>query len=54
MPYAEVAAGGNHFAVTGVTVEYRQSVRFGDTITLVTGIEQLRRRKVTFGYEVTR
>ena len=30
LPYADFAAAGNHFAVTGIDVAYRQSCRFGD------------------------
>lgn len=50
MPYVEVAAGGNHFAVTGVAVEYRAAARFGDTVRVIVGLSQLRSRQVTFTY----
>ena len=52
MPYVEVAAGGNHFAVTGVAVEYRASARFGDIVRVIVGLSQLRSRQVTFAYTV--
>lgn len=52
MPYRQVAAGGNHFAVTGIQVEYRDAARFGDMIRVVTWVSELRSRKVSFGYEV--
>lgn len=52
IPYREVAAGGNHFAVTGIQVEYRDAARFGDPVRVLTWISELRSRKVSFGYEV--
>ncbi len=53
MPYVEVARGGNHFAVTGVHVEYRAPARFGDTVRVACWVTRLRSRHVTFEYEVT-
>ena len=52
MPYAEIAGGGNHFAVTGVRVEYRAPARFGDVVQCHTQLENLRSRQVSFAYEV--
>lgn len=52
MPYAEVAAGGNHFAVTAVDVEYRAPARFGDTVRISAAVRQLRSRHVSFTYTV--
>jgi acyl-CoA thioester hydrolase len=52
MPYTEVADGGNHLAVTGISAEYRTGARFGDTVRVVTRLERLRSRQVTFTYEV--
>jgi acyl-CoA thioester hydrolase len=52
MPYTEIAAGGHHFAVTGIHAEYRASARFGDTIRILTRIEDLRSRQIKFGYEL--
>jgi acyl-CoA thioester hydrolase len=52
MPYAEVAARGNHFAVTGLEVCYREASRFGETIRLTTTVTALRSRQVSFGYTV--
>lgn len=52
MPYTEIAAGGHHFAVTGIHAEYRASARFGDTIRILTRIEELRSRQIKFGYEL--
>ena len=52
IPYAEVAAGGNHFAVTAVQVEYRASARFGDVVRVTSYLESVRSRQVKFRYEV--
>lgn len=52
MPYAEIAAGGHHFAVTSLQVEYRSTARFGDPIQVVTRLARLRSRQVAFQYEV--
>lgn len=54
MPYAEVAAGGHHFAVTGIRVEYRTVAHFGETVTVVSRLARLRSRQVAFTYEVRR
>lgn len=52
VPYAEVAAAGYHFAVTGLQVQYRASAAFGDTIRVVSRVTQLRSRQIAFGYEL--
>jgi len=52
MPYTEIAAGGHHFSVTGITVQYRASATFGDTVRVVTRLAQLRSRQVSFEYEL--
>jgi acyl-CoA thioester hydrolase len=52
MPYAQVAAGGNHFAVTAAGVEYRAPARFGDTVRVTVALAQLRSRQVRFEYVV--
>jgi acyl-CoA thioester hydrolase len=52
MPYAEVAAGGNHFAVTAAGVEYRAPARFGDIVRVTACLAQLRSRQVRFEYLV--
>jgi acyl-CoA thioester hydrolase len=54
MPYAELAAGGNHFAVIAVQVEYRTPARFGDTVRILSRLTELRSRRVGFAYEVVR
>ena len=46
MPYAEVAAGGHHFAVTAVEVEYRAPVRFGETVRVTVAVRQLRSQPI--------
>ena len=52
VPYAEVAAGGNHFAVTSACVEYRAPARFGDTVRITVSLTHLRSRQVRFEYVV--
>jgi acyl-CoA thioester hydrolase len=52
MPYAEVAAGGHHFAVITACVEYRVPARFGDTVRVTATLSQLRSRRVRFEYLV--
>jgi acyl-CoA thioester hydrolase len=52
MPYAEIAAGGHHFAVTALHAEYRTAARFGDRVRVVTRLARLRSRQVAFRYEV--
>lgn len=54
MPYSEIAAGGHHFAVTSVGVEYRTPARFGESVCVVTRLCRLRSREVAFAYEVRR
>lgn len=52
MPYAEIAQGGHHFAVTGIQAEYRTAAHFGEPIQVVTRLAQLRSRQVSFTYEI--
>ena len=52
MPYTEVAAGGHHFAVTEVAIEYRTPAYFGDTVRLDTRLVELRSRQVEFEYQI--
>ncbi len=52
VPYAEVAAGGHHFAVTAACVEYRAPARFGDTVRITASLAHLRSRQVRFDYLV--
>jgi acyl-CoA thioester hydrolase len=50
VPYAEVAAAGYHFAVTGLHVQYRAASAFGDTVRVVSRVTKLRSRQIEFGY----
>lgn len=52
VPYAEVAAGGNHFAVTAAGVEYRAPAHFGEVVRVTASLTQLRSRQVRFEYVV--
>lgn len=52
MPYTEIAAGGHHFAVTGIEAQYRSSLRFGDRARIITRLVHLRSRQVSFEYEI--
>ena len=52
VPYVEVAAGGNHFAVTAAGVEYRAPAHFGDVVRVTVTLAQLRSRQVRFEYSV--
>jgi acyl-CoA thioester hydrolase len=52
MPYVEIAAGGNHFAVTNACVEYRAPARFGDVVRVTAFLAHLRSRQVRFDYTV--
>jgi acyl-CoA thioester hydrolase len=54
IPYAQFAAEGNHFAVTGINVAYRHSCRFGDVVLVETQVTHVRSRQVTFAYKVRR
>lgn len=53
LPYAEFAAGGHHFAVTALQVEFRAPARFGDTVRVGATLDRLRSRHVAFRYAVT-
>jgi len=52
LPYAEVAASGYHFAVTGLQTQYRAASRFGDQVRIETRCLTLRSRQVVFAYEL--
>ena len=52
VPYKEVAAHGNHFAVTGVQLEYRAPACFGDVVRVTAAVERMRSRQVIFAYTV--
>jgi len=52
--YASIEKLGYLLMVTGVQISYRQPARYGDRVTLVSHIERIASRGVTFGYEVRR
>jgi acyl-CoA thioester hydrolase len=52
LPYAEFAAGGHHFAVTRLEVEFRAPARFGDIVQVDAILARLRSRHVAFTYTV--
>lgn len=52
IPYQEFAAGGHHFAVTGLTASYRRNCRFGDAVQVHIALRQVRTRQIAFVYEV--
>ncbi len=52
LPYEQVAAQGFNFAVTGLSIQYRTSATFGDSVRVVTYLETLRSRQIAFTYEV--
>ena len=54
VPYAEIAAGGNHLAVTSLAAQYRTPARFDDVVRIVTRLQELRSRQVSFSYELRR
>ena len=53
MPYREIAQGGNHLAVTGISATYRASATFGDVLRIQTRLTKLRSRLVSFAYEIS-
>ncbi len=50
IPYTVIAAGGNHFAVTSLQVDYRLPAHFGETVRLMTTVGALRSRQIVFHY----
>ena len=52
IPYQDFAAGGHHFAVTGLTASYRRNCRFGDAVQVRISLNQVRTRQISFDYEV--
>lgn len=51
-PYTEFAAGGHHFAVTGLNVQFRTAARFGDVVRVKATLQSVRSRQVVFAYRV--
>jgi acyl-CoA thioester hydrolase len=52
--YADLEALGVLLAVTDVSLRYHAPARYDDLIRVVTTLEQVRSRGVTFGYEILR
>lgn len=52
--YGEIEKLGYRLMVTGLTLEYRGSARYGDTVSVTCHIVRLGSRGLRFGYEVTR
>ncbi|GHF35068.1 4-hydroxybenzoyl-CoA thioesterase [Deinococcus metalli] len=54
LPYAEIEARGYYLMLSGLNVEYRRAAKYGDTVTVVTRVAQLRSRTLAFTYTVER
>ena len=52
MPYTEIAGAGFNFAVTDLQCRYRNAIRFGDAVQVVTRLASLRSRQIEFVYEI--
>ncbi len=52
MPYTEIAGAGYNFAVTDLQCRYRNAIRFGDPVQVVTRLGLLRSRQIEFRYTV--
>ena len=52
MPYTEIASAGYNFAVTDLKCRYRDAIRFGDAVQVITRLGSLRSRQVEFVYEI--
>lgn len=52
MPYTEIAGAGYNFAVTDLQCRYRNAIRFGDAVQVITRLGSLRSRQVEFVYEI--
>lgn len=52
--YAEIESGGHYLVVTGATLRYRGSARYGDTVTVDCRVEEMGSRRLVFGYSVRR
>jgi acyl-CoA thioester hydrolase len=51
-PYSQVAAEGIDFAVVDVAARYLKPAHYDDEVIVVTRLEELRSRSMTFSYEV--
>ncbi len=52
MPYTEIAGAGYNLAVTDLQCRYRNAIRFGDAVQVITRLGSLRSRQVEFVYEI--
>ena len=52
LPYAEVEARGYYLMLSGLNVEYRRAARYDEALTLVTRVDAVRSRTLTFRYEL--
>ena len=52
MPYTEIAGAGYNFAVTDLQCRYRNAIRFGDPVQVITRLGSLRSRQIEFVYEI--
>jgi acyl-CoA thioester hydrolase len=52
-PYRDVVASGRHYATTRVEVDYRQSARFDDTVTISAWLEWVRGASLRIAYQLT-
>lgn len=50
--YAEMERDGYYLAVTDVYVKYRQSLRYGQFVTVRCWLSEMRSRTATFSYEI--
>ena len=53
-PYAEIERMGYQILVTGAELAYRQAARYGDTVRVTCGMEELTSRTMRFSYRVDR
>lgn len=52
MSYRDIEAGGHYLMLSGLNVEYRQAARYDDELRLLTRLESLGSRGMTFSYEL--
>jgi acyl-CoA thioester hydrolase len=52
--YADLEALGYRLVVTDVHCRYRNAVRYDETITVRTWLKEMKRRMITFKYEILR
>jgi acyl-CoA thioester hydrolase len=54
LPYREVEARGLYLMLSGLSVHYRRAARYDDQLTLETQVGEVRSRRLTFDYRLTR